>query len=253
LRGPYIKKFERSQDGRKAYLALKTQCEGTASKITRKNRAYASIANATYTGSRRQFKFQDYINTHQTAHNEILDCDPTEAVPESKKVSDFLKGITDPKLESPVSVVLGDPKMLNDFQACQQYLSTTIENRATLEKSKERDISGLKSSTDKSDKKKGDKGKLPKGFKLENKWYPPRIFRLPSQEQQEQLREWNEKKGKRKVATLKKQIKDELKSEMKRKGNDKESEEDDDSSVDDAAGKEFGRGAHKKKSKKDNA
>ncbi len=33
---PYIKKYERSQDGRKAYLALKTQCEGTVSKITRK-------------------------------------------------------------------------------------------------------------------------------------------------------------------------------------------------------------------------
>ncbi|KAI2504202.1 hypothetical protein MHU86_10225 [Fragilaria crotonensis] len=39
----YIKKFERSQDGRKAYLALKTQCEGTASKITRKNKAYAGF------------------------------------------------------------------------------------------------------------------------------------------------------------------------------------------------------------------
>ncbi|KAI2504176.1 hypothetical protein MHU86_10290 [Fragilaria crotonensis] len=155
---PYIKKFERSQDGQKAYLALKTQCEGTASKITRKNRAYASIANATYTGSRRQFKFQDYIKTHQTAYYEILDCDPTEAVPESKKIS-----------------------------YCQQYLLTTVENRATLEKSKEQNISGLKSRTDKSDKKKGEKGRPPN------------------------------------------------------------------SSVDDATGKEFGRGAHKKKSKKDNA
>jgi hypothetical protein len=29
----------------------------------------------------------------------MLDCDPLEAVPESKKVADFLKGITDPKLE----------------------------------------------------------------------------------------------------------------------------------------------------------
>ncbi len=149
----YIKKFERSQDGRKAYLALKTQCEGTASKIMRKNKAYASISNAAYSGSRCQYKFQDFINTHQTAHNEILDCDPTEAVPESKKVADFLKGITDPsKLESAVSVVLGDPRMLNDFQMCQQYLSTTVENRATLEKSKERNISGIKSS-DKSEKK----------------------------------------------------------------------------------------------------
>jgi hypothetical protein len=246
----YIKKFEKSQDGRKAYLALRTQCEGTASKITRKNKAYASISNATYSGSRRQYKFQDYINTHQTAHNEILDCDPTEAIPESKKVSDFLKGITDPKLESAVSVVLGDPKMLNDFQMCQQYLSTTVENRATLEKSKERNISGVKSGADRSDKK--GKGKLPKGFKLENKWYPPRIFRLLSQEQQDQLREWNEKKGKRSVAALKKELKKELKTEMKKKS-EKGSDDEDDSSADDAAGKEFGRGAHKKKQKKDNA
>ncbi|KAI2502906.1 hypothetical protein MHU86_11575 [Fragilaria crotonensis] len=205
----YIKKFERSQDGRKAYLALKTQCEGTASKITRKNKAYASIANASYSGSRRQYKFQDFINVHQTAHNEILDCDPTEAVPESKKVADFLKGITDPKLESAVSVVLGDPKLLNNFQACQQYLSTTVENRATLERSKERNISGVKS---------------------------------------DQLKEWGDKKGKRSVAALKKQIKEELKNEMKKlaKGNDNDGDDDHESSADEAAGKEFGRGAHKK-------
>jgi hypothetical protein len=67
-----------------------------------------------------------------------------------------------------------DPKMLNDFQACQQYLSTTVENKATLERSKERNISGVKSG-EKGDK--AEKGaKLPKGFKIENKWYPPKIF-----------------------------------------------------------------------------
>ena len=78
-----------------------------------------------------------------------------------------MKGITDPKLKSAVSVVLGDVKLLNDFQLCQQHLSTTVENRATLEKSKEQNISGLKSGSDKSDSK--SKGaKLPKNFKLEN-------------------------------------------------------------------------------------
>ncbi|KAI2494735.1 hypothetical protein MHU86_19772 [Fragilaria crotonensis] len=205
----YIKKFERSQDGRKAYLALKTKCEGTASKIT--------------------------------------------PVPESKKVADFLKGITDPKLESAVSVVLGDPKLLNNFQACQQYLSTTVENRATLERSKERNISGVKSGekTDKTAKA----GKLPKGFKLENKYYPPKIFRLLSQEQRDQLKEWGDKKGKRSVAALKKQIKEELKNEMKKlaKGNDNDGDDEHESSADEAAGKEFGRGAHKKKQKLDKA
>jgi hypothetical protein len=251
----YIKRFEKQQDGRKAYLALRSQCEGTASKITRKNRAYASISNALYNGQRRQYRFQDYINVHQAAHNEILDCDPTEAVPESKKVSDFLKGITDPKLESAVSVVLGDPKLLNDFQACQQYLSTTVENRATLEKSKERNISGVTKGDEGSGGGKKEKKKLPKNFKLENKYYPPGVYRLLSDEQRKQLKKWQEEKaggGKRSVAAIKKQIKEELKSEAKKgknKGKDNE-ESDAESSADEAAGKEFGRGAHKSKKQK---
>lgn len=253
----YIKKFEKSQDGRKAYLALKTQCEGTASKITRKNKVYALIGNSVYSGSRKQYKFQDFINIHQTAHDEILDCDPTEAIPESKNVADFLKGITDPILESAVSIVLGDMKLLNDFQLCQQYLSTTVENRATLERSKERNISGMKSGGDKPDQK-GKGAKLPMNFKLENKWYPPKIYRLLSQEQQEQLRTWNKdkdgkkSKGKRSVAALKKQIKEVLKEVDKTKNKAEESDDEDDSSADDAAGKEFGRGAHNKKKKAKN-
>ncbi len=59
-------------------------------------------------------------------------------------------------------------------------------------------------------------------------------------------------KGKRSVSALKKQITDAVKDAMKGKGD--ESDEDNDvSSADDAAGKEFGRGAHKKKAKKDSA
>ena len=178
-----------------------------------------------------------------------MDCDPTEAVPESKKVADFLKGINDPKLESAVSVVLGDPKMLNNFQMCQQYLSTTVENRATLDKSKERKISGVKSNKKSEKGEKG--GKLPKGFKLENKWYPPKISKLLSQEQRNQLKEWGAKKGKRSVAALKNQIKDKLKSQMKAGKGEDNDDDGDESSADDAAGREFGRGAHKKKQKKD--
>jgi hypothetical protein len=45
-----------------------------------------------------------------------------KAVPESKRVANFLKGITDSKLELAVSVVPGDPTLLNDFQS----MPTTI-------------------------------------------------------------------------------------------------------------------------------
>ena len=112
--------------------------------------------------------------------------------------------------------------MLNDFQMCQQYLSTTAENCATLEKSKDRNISGIKSTGDKSGGARKDKGKLPKNFKLENKYYPPRIYRLLSQDQKDQLKEWGAKKRKRLVAALKKQIKNALKSEMKKGDSTKE-------------------------------
>jgi hypothetical protein len=55
------------------------------------------------------------------------------------------------------------------------------------------------------------------------------------------------------VAALKKQNKEVLKEVDKKKDRD-ESEEEDNSSADDAAGKEFGCGAHtKKKAKKDSA
>jgi hypothetical protein len=109
----------------------------------------------------------------------------------------------------------------------------------------------VKNGGDKSEKSnKKASGKLPKGFKLENKWYPPKIFRLLSEEQKEQLREWNEKKRKRSVAAIKKQLKAELKSEMKKKSGKGSDDEEDESSADDAAGKEFGRGAHKKKKQK---
>jgi hypothetical protein len=39
----FIKKFEKEKDGRGAFMALKTQCEGTSSILTRKNAAYSSL------------------------------------------------------------------------------------------------------------------------------------------------------------------------------------------------------------------
>jgi hypothetical protein len=61
---------------------------------------------------------------HQAAHNELLDLD--EPVSMMKKVTDFLKGIRDPNLNTGKLIVLGDP--VKDVEMCQQYLSTIITN-----------------------------------------------------------------------------------------------------------------------------
>lgn len=134
----FIKKYDRAKDGRSAVLALKAQAEGTSAKLTRKQAAYASIASSAYLGPRKGFTFASYVTLHQSAHNELLDLD--EPVSESKKVTDFLKGIRDPNLNTGKSIVLGDPVKLGDFEECQQYLSTVVQNMSAQMKS-ERQVS----------------------------------------------------------------------------------------------------------------
>jgi hypothetical protein len=128
----FVKKYEKHKDGRSAVLALKMQAEGTSAKITCKIQAYALIESSAYHGLRKCFTFTNYVTLHQAAHNELLDLD--EPVAESKKVSDFLKGIHDPNLTTAKSVVLGDPAKLDDFKECQQYFSTIVSNLSTQAK-----------------------------------------------------------------------------------------------------------------------
>ena len=134
--------FDKTKDGRSAVLALKSQAEGTSAKLTRKQAAYASIASSAYLRPRKGFTFATYVTLHQSAHNKLLDLE--EPVSESKKVTDFLKGIRDPSLNAGKSIVLGDPTKLGDFEECQQYLSTVVQNMSAQTKS-ERHVSSATS------------------------------------------------------------------------------------------------------------
>jgi hypothetical protein len=143
LKGPgwsFIKQFDRLKDGRNAVLTLRRQCEGTSAIQTRKASAYAKISSAKYSGQKRNFTFDQYVEMHQAAYNTLAELH--EAVPETKKVADFLAGITDTKLSTAKDLILGDPGKLGDFEACQQYLKTLVYNKATQD-THERKISGV--------------------------------------------------------------------------------------------------------------
>jgi hypothetical protein len=138
LKGPgwsFVKTFDHAKDGRGAVLALKRQCEGTSAVQSRKAAAYAR-----YNGQKRTFTFDNYVEVHQGAHNTLLDLD--EPVPETKKVTDFLAGITDPRLSNAKDLILGDVQKLQNFEACQQYLKMLVYNKTTQEKHK-RQVSGV--------------------------------------------------------------------------------------------------------------
>ena len=78
-------------------MALRQQCEGGSSLLTSKNQAYASLKGAAYHEPCKAHTYQQYVPLHQDAHYELEDCN--EAVPETKKVADFLAGISCPLLQ----------------------------------------------------------------------------------------------------------------------------------------------------------
>ena len=184
----FIKKFDRTKNGRGAVLALKSQAEGTSAKLTRKQTAYASLASSTYLGPRKGFTFANYVTLHQTAHNELLDLD--EPVSESKKVTDFLKGIRDSALNTGKSIVLGDPAKLGNFEECQQYLSTIVQNMAAQSKS-ERHISSVSMDG-------GNKGGPSLVDKIKGGTYTDEQFRSLSEQDKKKVQKFREEAKKKK-------------------------------------------------------
>ena len=169
---------------------LKTQCEGAASEIVHKKKAYAMIAQAEYRGHQKNYPFSSYVTQHQKAHNELLDCG--EPIPESKKVTDFLNGITDNSLHAAIVFVNGDSAKLNDFDECQLYLSSLVANTAT-QKASLRNRRGVASTSTR-----GGRGGRGRGGsqKVVDKFYTAEEWKKLSKEQQDKVLELREKKGK---------------------------------------------------------
>ena len=109
-------------------MALRQQCEGGSSLLTHKNQAYASLKGAAYRGPRKAYTYQQYVALHQDAHNELEDC--IEAVPENKKVADFLARISCPLVQMGLNIVMTDPLKLSNFDVTQQFLGTLVANQA---------------------------------------------------------------------------------------------------------------------------
>jgi hypothetical protein len=135
LKGPgwsFIKSFDRTRNGREAILTLRRQCEGTSAIQSRKAAAYAKIVTARYSSHKKAFTFDNYVEMHRSTHNTLAELD--EAVPETKKVTDFFAGITDSRLSNAKDLILGNPDKLQNFEACQQFLKTLVYNKAAQEK-----------------------------------------------------------------------------------------------------------------------
>ena len=129
----FIKSYEKKTDGRSAVLALIRQHDGENSRLMRKKKAYATLKSLSYKGPRKAWTFDNYVEAHQKAHNDLEDCG--EPVPEGKKVADFLDGIDDSVLQYGKTAILGDPERNENFLSAQQFLSTLVASTRVQDRS----------------------------------------------------------------------------------------------------------------------
>lgn len=115
LNGPgwaFIRRFDATSDGQAAVKAIKAQAEGRSAEDTRKRHAYANIEGARYSGPRRNWDFQKYVQRHQEAHEEAEEGDgffERNHGPASHECQGLYPGHTGSTKQLPrVPTVLGD-------------------------------------------------------------------------------------------------------------------------------------------------
>jgi hypothetical protein len=132
----WIRSHDRSRNGRAAWKALLAHYEGTteqnrikeAAYAMIRNRikeaAYAMIRNCTYPDERRGWTLENYYHAHQEAHYDLGLYG--EIVSESRKVTDFLRGITDPLCNVAKGIVMATPTYLNNFTDAALFITSTL-------------------------------------------------------------------------------------------------------------------------------
>jgi hypothetical protein len=118
----FIEQYKTTRNGRAAFLMLQKQAEGDYAQTAKKNQAYLLIKKAHFSG-KGKFTLAQYTAVHQSAHNKLEACG--EPVPETKKVSDYLLGITADALATAKNITHSRNDLSTDFSVCQQFMQST--------------------------------------------------------------------------------------------------------------------------------
>ena len=115
----YIRSFARGKNRQKAWKSLSKHYFGSGPISTEKQKAYAAIKAAKYTGKLARFTFETYVSTLQNAYETLAEFN--EPVAEAKKVQDFLDGIqvTNIYVSAAVANVTTNNNMKEKFYSSQ--------------------------------------------------------------------------------------------------------------------------------------
>ena len=134
----YVKSAQRTRDGRAGFQSLYNHFVGANRVDNMSTIAENKLQNTTYTGEKRRFNFERYVQIHVDQHN-ILDGLVRygySGIDERSKVRYLLNGIKTTALDSVKTRILSDSNLRSNFDACvtlfQDMLTQTKESNDSL-------------------------------------------------------------------------------------------------------------------------
>ena len=171
----WVSAYNRTKNGRDAYIAFKSHYLGESYQARIKSAA-DSVLTKTYYDGQRSFSFESYTSVLQKA---FTDMESTgEEVAEERKIRILLNGITSSSLLTAVGIVRSTPTLKTNYELAVNYLAETNDG-LKMAASNKRNVSSLSR-----DKKKPDNRKKPpvKAGKKGKYYKPAEWWALPETE-----------------------------------------------------------------------
>lgn len=138
----WVSAFARTQDGRAAYLQLKTHYLGNSLQDKIQSDADRVLDNTFYDGKARNFTYETYCTKLNQAFTDLEDCG--DKLLESRKVRVFLRGLRAPELMPAKAQVLASDHLRETVATAMNYVKT-FENTLDSQKSSSRNVSTYES------------------------------------------------------------------------------------------------------------
>ena len=139
----WVSAYNRTKNGRDAYIAFKSHYLGESYQARIKSAADA-ILTKTYYDGQRSFSFEQYTSVLQKA---FTDMESTgEEVAEERKIRILLTGITSSSLLTAVGIVRSTPALKSNYELAVNYLAETNDGNKQAASGK-RNVSSVASAT----------------------------------------------------------------------------------------------------------
>jgi hypothetical protein len=247
----FIKEFNKGKNGRAAILKLKAQAEGTLNESIRRDDAIKILSTTTYSGPSRNWNIDTLLQKFQYAVSELVEIDGA-SLPDGQLVTYLVQALKDPSLSYVRDTIRTNATYRNSFHEAQLFVKTFVSSSSIKTETTPRQINDVQTSNGGSGGGKsggGGKGGSKSGpikGPVTARSYSPGEWKSLTKEQQEKVKSMRSKKKQVSKPSEEKERSVDSVSREDTAGIKEDHANDKSQPIDDAAGLQFGRGAHKK-------